>query len=220
MLRKAIEAVSEGNGPVHQEEEFGFGQPAPVDEFREIKSLLKQRSEKLDGLHDDLKDGTKRIFEQFSARLEHFLEQDARQRGYAMEANETANTKPRERAEGAAIAVQTMRGDRCTTKTKGSIWTENLDQFRHDGRTSRSPFQGRRFGRRRSYGARVVSPILGDVLINSHWWLNSHRRSLHSHGDRLQRATFSVLRDRGDESKGEKFMDFDSIRLVRQQRLP
>ena len=37
MLRKASEAVSEGNGLVHQEE-FGFGQPAPVDE---IKSLLK-----------------------------------------------------------------------------------------------------------------------------------------------------------------------------------
>ena len=27
MLRKESEAVSEGNGPVHQEE-FGFGQPA------------------------------------------------------------------------------------------------------------------------------------------------------------------------------------------------
>ena len=38
MLRKESEGVSEGNGPVHQEEEFGFGQPAPVDEFREIKS--------------------------------------------------------------------------------------------------------------------------------------------------------------------------------------
>ena len=38
MLRKASEAVSEGNGPVHQEE-YGFGQPAPVDDFREIKSF-------------------------------------------------------------------------------------------------------------------------------------------------------------------------------------
>ena len=39
MLRKASEVVSEGNGPVHQEEEYGFGQPAPVDDFREIKGL-------------------------------------------------------------------------------------------------------------------------------------------------------------------------------------
>ena len=43
MLRKASKAVSEGNGPVHQQEEHGFGQPAPVDDFREIKSLLKNR---------------------------------------------------------------------------------------------------------------------------------------------------------------------------------
>ena len=38
MLRKASEAFSEGNDPVHQEEEFGFGQLAPVDVFREIRS--------------------------------------------------------------------------------------------------------------------------------------------------------------------------------------
>ena len=38
MLRKVNEAVSEGNGPVHQEEGFGFGQPAPVDKFRKIRS--------------------------------------------------------------------------------------------------------------------------------------------------------------------------------------
>ena len=103
MLRKESEVVSEGNGPVHQEEEFEFRQPAPVDEFREVKSLLKQRRKKLDGFNDDVK----RLFEQFSARLE----QDARQRRYAMEADETANTKTRERTEGAATAVQAMRGD-------------------------------------------------------------------------------------------------------------
>ena len=33
MLRKASEAISEGNGPFHQDEEFGFGQPTPVDDF-------------------------------------------------------------------------------------------------------------------------------------------------------------------------------------------
>ena len=51
------------------------------------------------------------LFEQLAARLE----QDARQRRYAMEADET-NTKTRERTEGAAIAVQAMRGDSCTTE--------------------------------------------------------------------------------------------------------
>ena len=100
MLRKVSKAVSEGNGPVHQEEELGFGQPTLVDE---IKSLLKltrshfeEQEKMLDEFHDDLKDGIKRLFEQFSARLE----QDARQRRYAMEADETANTKTRERTEG------------------------------------------------------------------------------------------------------------------------
>ena len=44
MLRKASEAVSESNGPVHREE-FGFGQPAPVDEFREIKSQFSKLKE-------------------------------------------------------------------------------------------------------------------------------------------------------------------------------
>ena len=40
MPRKESEAVSEGNGPVHQEKEFGFGQPAPADVYREINSLF------------------------------------------------------------------------------------------------------------------------------------------------------------------------------------
>ena len=40
MLRKESEGVSEGNGPVHQEEEFRFGQPAPVDEFRDKRAIL------------------------------------------------------------------------------------------------------------------------------------------------------------------------------------
>ena len=118
MLRKASEAVSEGNGPVRQKEESRFGQPAPVDE---IKSLLKltrshfeEQKKMLDEFQDYMKDGMKRLFEQFSARLE----QDARQRRYAMEADETANTKTRARTEGAAMAVQAMRGDSCTTVKK------------------------------------------------------------------------------------------------------
>ena len=52
---------------------------------------------KLDEFHDDMNN----LLKQFSARLEHFLEQDARQRRYAMEADDTTNTKTRERTEGA-----------------------------------------------------------------------------------------------------------------------
>ena len=107
MLRKASEAVSEGNGPVHQEEEYGFGQPRAVDDFREIKSLLKEQDRMLKELRDDLKDGVRRFIEQYAARLE----QDARQPRLAMEADGQANTKTREHTEGAATAVQAMRGD-------------------------------------------------------------------------------------------------------------
>ena len=106
MLRKASEAVSEGTGPVHQEEEHGFGQPASVDHFREIKSLLKKREEMLEELHDDLKGGMRRLIVQYAARLEH----EARQPRLAMEADGQANTKTRERTEGAATAVQALHG--------------------------------------------------------------------------------------------------------------
>ena len=111
MLRKASEAVSEGNSPVHQEEESGFGQPAPEDKFREIRSLLKHQRKKLDEFHDDMKDSMKRLFAQFSARLG----QDAQQPRLAMEADGPENIRTRERTDGAATAVQAMRGDSCTT---------------------------------------------------------------------------------------------------------
>ena len=36
MLRKESEVVPEGNGPVHQQNEFGSGQPTLVNQFRNI----------------------------------------------------------------------------------------------------------------------------------------------------------------------------------------
>ena len=65
MLRKASEAVSEGNGPIPQLEESGSGQPTLADAFREMR-------EKLEEFHDHMTG----LFEQLAARLE----QDARQR--------------------------------------------------------------------------------------------------------------------------------------------
>ena len=60
--------------------------------------------------HDDMTG----LFEQLAARIE----QDARQPRLAMEADGPANTKTRERTEGATTAVQAMRGDSCTTAQK------------------------------------------------------------------------------------------------------
>ena len=47
MLRKESGAVPEGNGPVHQEEEFGSGQPAPVDVFRRIDGIWDRGIDKM-----------------------------------------------------------------------------------------------------------------------------------------------------------------------------
>ena len=128
MLRKVSEAVSEGNGPVHQEE-FGFGQPAPVDEikspFKLTRSHFDKHKKMLDKFHDDLKDGMKRLFEQFSARQE----QDARQRRHAMEEDETANTKTREHTESAAKAIRAVRGDSCTTERRVQHGPKTLISF-------------------------------------------------------------------------------------------
>ena len=112
MLRKASEAVSRGIGPIPQQEEFGSRQPTLADAFREMR-------EKLEKFHDDMTG----LFEWLAARLE----EDARQRRYVMEADETANTETRERTEGAATAVQAMRGDSCTTaqRVKNSPMTNS-----------------------------------------------------------------------------------------------
>ena len=58
-------------------------------------------------LRDNLKDGMRRLIVQYAA----CLEQDARQPRLAMEADGQADTKTCERTEGAATAVQAMRGD-------------------------------------------------------------------------------------------------------------
>ena len=103
MLQKESEAVLEGNDPIPQQEDFGSDQPTLEDIFRAMR-------EKLEELHDNITG----LFEQLAARLE----QNAWERRYAMEADETANTKTREGTEGAATAVQAMRGDSCTTAQK------------------------------------------------------------------------------------------------------
>ena len=62
---------------------------------------------------DEISDET-RMMDEHVTSLEH----GARQPHLAMEANWSANTKTQERTEGAATAVQAMRGDSCTTEQK------------------------------------------------------------------------------------------------------
>ena len=95
MLRKENEVVPEGIGSVHQEEEFGSGQPALVDVFQRIDEIWDRGLDKI-----------MRYLEQRSASLE----QDAWKPHLTMEADGPANTKTRERTEDAAAAVQAMHG--------------------------------------------------------------------------------------------------------------
>ena len=155
-----------------------------------------------------------RLFEQLPARLE----QDARHPRLAMEADGTPNTKTRERTEGAATAVQAMHGDSCTAQ-----------KVQDRPKTSIS------------FGVEVELPDLpcrDDVLVEGDdaapksclpslemrssiaaGGLVPTGKNLHSYGDHLQRATSSVLCDRGDKFEDKKIMNFNSIRLVRQQIL-
>ena len=105
MLRKKSEAVSEGNGPVPQQNEFGSGQPTLVDAFRKMKEapeVCHRRFGKMEEYVDDLKSMGQRVASQ---------EQNARQSSLTMEADGPANTKTLGRTEGDATAVQAMHGD-------------------------------------------------------------------------------------------------------------
>ena len=102
MLRKASEAVPEGNGPVPQKEELGSGQLTWGDVYRVMKVAFDRWDKKLDEISDEMKK-----MDQHVASLKH----GARQPRLAMEADGLANTKNRERTEGAATAAQAMRGD-------------------------------------------------------------------------------------------------------------
>ena len=58
-------------------------------------------------------------------------ERGARQPRLAMGADGHANTKTQGRTEGAAIVVQAMSGDSCTTAQR--VQDDKLDQFRREG---------------------------------------------------------------------------------------
>ena len=120
MLRKESEAVTKGNGLVPQQEEFGSGEPTLADVYRLFEERFDRQQKRMDNFFDrmdscfgrwnrkldEISDMTRKMDEHVT-RLEH----GARQPRLAMEADGHANTKTRERTEGAATAVQAMRGD-------------------------------------------------------------------------------------------------------------
>ena len=117
MLRKASEEVPEGNGPVPQKEELESGQLTLGDVYRRIKLMMSHFEEQMDEISDGM--------DQHLTRLEH----GARQPRLAMEADGQASTKTRERTEGAATAVQAMRGDCFSTRRVEPSPTTNSTSF-------------------------------------------------------------------------------------------
>ena len=100
MLRKESEVVPEGNGPVHQQEEFGSGQPTLVEPSRNIEEIL-----------DKYMDDITRLLDQHVTSLDL----GARQSRLAMKVDGLADTKTHEHTEGAATALQAMHGDSCSS---------------------------------------------------------------------------------------------------------
>ena len=135
MPRKKSGAVSEGNDPILQQKEFEAGQPTIENVHRMMEKAFYRWGRKLDEISDKMEEyiEKRRSVDQRSTRLEH----GARQPRLAMEADGLANTKSRQRTEGAAIAVQAMREDSFSAcrvdhgpMTNSTSW--------HNGQTSRS----------------------------------------------------------------------------------
>ena len=106
-LRKASEAVPVGNDPVPLKEKLGSGQPMTEGVYRIIKEALVRWDDMLNEISDKMEEQTVVLKKQRLTRLER----GARQPRLATEADGQADTKTRERTEGAATAVQAMRGD-------------------------------------------------------------------------------------------------------------
>ena len=106
---KQSEAVPKGDGPIPQQKEFGSGEPTLADIYR----LCEGRFDRMEIYFDRWDRKLGEISDETRVMDQHVtsLEDGARQPRLAMEADGPANTKTRERTEGAATAVQAMRGD-------------------------------------------------------------------------------------------------------------
>ena len=113
MPRKGSEAVPEGNGSVPQQEKFGSGEPTLADVYQLFEKRFDRQQKIMNSCFDRQEKMLDEIIMKMTRRTSQraaSLEHDARQPRLAMEANGPANTRTRERTEGAATAVQAMRG--------------------------------------------------------------------------------------------------------------
>ena len=134
---KESEAVSEGNGPVTQQEENGSGEPTLADVYRRFEERFDKQQKRMHSFFDRWNRKLEEKMDQYVTRQEP----GARQPRLALEADGQTDTKTRESTEGAATAVQAMQRDGFS-----AAWVEpgpntNSTSRRYD-RTSRSPLQG------------------------------------------------------------------------------
>ena len=98
MLRKASEAVPEGNGPVPQKEELGSGQLTLGDIYRLCEERLDRQLKKMDSFFDRMDDPLNKKYDEISEEMRKIdqhvtrLEHGARQPRLAMEADGPADT--------------------------------------------------------------------------------------------------------------------------------
>ena len=208
MLRKASKAVPEGNGPVPQKEELKSGQLTIEDVYRLLVERLDRQLEIMDSRFDRQLKRMYSYFDEISEEMRKIdqrvtrLKHETRQPRLAMEADGPVDiTKTRERTEGAATAVQTMREDCFSARRVEPGPTTNSTSFGVKAEPPALPCRDDVVVESGPAASESCLPFM-EMLINIRWWLSSHRRSLQSLGDHLQRATSSVLRDRGDESRG------------------
>ena len=106
MLRNESMTVPEGNDPIPQVAYVMPGGPT-LEDFQRVMLEVWDEVREENGFKKPEKSKEMRAMDQRLASLE----QDARQPCLAMEADGPADAKTRERTEGAATAVQPMRGD-------------------------------------------------------------------------------------------------------------
>ena len=214
----------EENGPVPQQEDFGSGQLKLAGEYRpsdeslirqQIK-LMRSHFEEQQKMLDKFMDGVTRFFHQHAASLV----QDARQPRLAIEADGPANTKTRERKEGALTAVQAMHGDSCTAQRVRDGPMTNSTSYGMIAEPPALPCRddvvvesGDAAPQSCLPSLEMRSPTVAGGLVLTGETSKATETTVNDHFT-------SVLLDRGGQLEEEKIMDFNSIRLVRQQCLP
>ena len=144
------------------------------------------------------------------------LEHDARQSRLAMEADGQADTKTRERTEGAATAVRAMHGDSCSANR---VDPDPMCSTSCGDDCTGSPAlpcsrENTLVDNGDAAPKSCLSPLERDALTNSRRWLTPRRRNLYGNEDNIRPPNSMVLPNQRDT-----FEKFDSIHLLRQQFL-